>query len=77
MKNFNAFDWVATLLLVVGGINWGMIGAFNIDLVSSLFGEMTTLARLVYTLVGLSAVYALITALFVSSANTSDRVVYQ
>lgn len=77
MQNFNAFDWVATLLLVVGGINWGLIGAFNIDLVSFLFGEMTTLSRVVYTLVGLSAVYAVINALFVTSTATSDRVVYQ
>ena len=59
MKNLNAFDWIALVLLVIGGLNWGMIGAFNIDLVSSLLGVMTMLSRIVYGLVGLSAVYSL------------------
>jgi uncharacterized membrane protein YuzA (DUF378 family) len=57
MKHLNAFDWVALALLIVGGFNWGMIGLFNIDLVSSLFGAMTTLTRIVYGIVGFSALY--------------------
>lgn len=59
MKNLNIFDWFFLALLVIGGVNWGMIGAFNIDLVSSLFGVMTTISRVVYGLVGISAVYTL------------------
>jgi uncharacterized membrane protein YuzA (DUF378 family) len=61
MKIFNGLDWTALVLLVVGGLNWGMIGAFNIDLVSSLFGEMTMLTRVVYGLVGISALYSAFT----------------
>jgi uncharacterized membrane protein YuzA (DUF378 family) len=57
MKNLNMFDWVALLLVVIGGLNWGMISMFNVDLVSSAFGEMTTMSRVVYGLVGLSALY--------------------
>jgi uncharacterized membrane protein YuzA (DUF378 family) len=57
MKNFNALDWGALAILVVGGINWGVIGAFNLDLVSYLLGDMTILTRVVYGLVGLSAIY--------------------
>jgi uncharacterized membrane protein YuzA (DUF378 family) len=57
MKNFNVFAWAALAVLVVGGVNWGMVGMLNIDLVSSLFGEMTILTRIVYGLVGLSALY--------------------
>lgn len=59
MKNLNTFDWVALLLLVIGGINWGMIAAFNIDLVTMLFGDMTVLTRVIFGLVGLSAIYSI------------------
>ena len=51
---------VTLLLLVVGGFNWGLIGLFGFDLVAALFGEMTMLSRAVYTLVGVSAVWQLV-----------------
>ena len=50
-------DVVATVLLVVGGLNWGLVGASRFDLVAALFGDMTPLSRTVYALVGLAAVY--------------------
>ena len=59
MKNLNIFDLIALVLLVIGGVNWGLVGAFNIDLVSSIFGNMTMLTRVVYGLVGVSALYSL------------------
>lgn len=59
MKNLTTFDWIALTVLIVGGINWGLIGLFNIDLVGSLFGVMSTLTRITYALVGASAVYSL------------------
>lgn len=59
MKNLNTFDWIALLLLIIGGINWGMIGLFNIDLVSTLFGDMTMLTRTIYTIVSVSALYTI------------------
>jgi uncharacterized membrane protein YuzA (DUF378 family) len=49
-------DAVALTLLIVGGLNWGLVGAFQFDLVATLFGEMSMLSRVVYVLVGLSAV---------------------
>jgi len=57
MGKLNAFDWVALILIIVGGINWGLIGLFSFDLVAAIFGEMSILSRIVYTLVGLSAIY--------------------
>ena len=77
MRNFNALDWFAIALLIVGGLNWGMISVFNIDLVSSLFGAMSVLTRVVYGLVGVSALYMVIAVLFESSATTTttNRVV--
>jgi uncharacterized protein len=76
MKNFNAFDWVALSVLVVGGVNWGLVGAFNIDLVSTLFGDMTVITRVIYSAVGLSALYIVLSALYTSSTISSSQVVY-
>ncbi|MES2120156.1 MAG: DUF378 domain-containing protein [Pseudomonadota bacterium] len=47
-------------LVIVGGLNWGLIGLFGFDLVAALFGEMSALSRLVYVLVGASALWQLI-----------------
>ena len=51
------FDVAAAVLLVVGGLNWGLVGLFGFDLVATLFGEMSALSRVVYGLVGLGALY--------------------
>ncbi len=48
---------VALVLVIVGGLNWGLVGAFDFDLVAALFGDMSMLSRAVYILVGLSAIY--------------------
>ncbi len=52
-----AVNWLAVVLVVVGGLNWGLVGAFDYNLVSMLFGDMTSLSRVVYVLVGLAALY--------------------
>ena len=51
--------WVTLILLVVGGLNWLLVGLFNFDLVAALFGDMSGLSRLVYVVVGLSAITVL------------------
>lgn len=50
---------VALALLIVGGLNWALVGLLNLDLIAALFGPMTTASRVIYVLVGLAAVYAL------------------
>lgn len=50
-------DVLAAILLVVGGLNWGLVGAFNFDLVAAIFGKMSVLSKVVYVLVGISALY--------------------
>ena len=52
---------LSLILLVIGGLNWGLVGLFNFDLVAALFGEMSILSRIVYVVVGVSAIAALIT----------------
>jgi uncharacterized membrane protein YuzA (DUF378 family) len=51
---------VTLALLIVGGLNWGLVGLFDFDLVAALFGEMSVLGRLVYVLVGVSGLWQLI-----------------
>lgn len=58
-RTLNAIDWIALLLLIVGALNWGLIGLAGLDLVASLFGVMTPVSRAVYGLVGLAGLYAL------------------
>ena len=52
-----SLDITSLILLIVGGLNWGLVGAANFDLVAALFGEMSALSRVVYVLVGVSALY--------------------
>ena len=54
MKSLNL---VTLLLVIVGGLNWGLVGLFGFDLVAALFGDAALLARLVYVLVGASALW--------------------
>lgn len=50
-------DVAAAVLLVIGGLNWGLVGAAQFDLVATLFGSMSVLSKTVYALVGIAAVY--------------------
>lgn len=59
MNKLNAIDWIAIILLAVGGLNWGLVGIFNFDLVATIFGDMSVLSRIVYTVVGVCAIYVL------------------
>ena len=56
-----AIDVAAAVLLVIGGLNWGLTGFANLDLVATIFGTGSTLARTVYAVVGLSALYQIVT----------------
>jgi uncharacterized protein len=52
-----ALHIVTLALLAVGGLNWGLVGLFNFDLVAAILGEGSLLSRLVYVVVGICAVY--------------------
>ena len=67
-------DRIALALAIIGGINWGSVGLFRFDIVAWLFGGQTaTVSRVVYTLVGLAALWC-ISLLFRSDAVTDDGV---
>ena len=52
-------DKIALLLIIIGAINWGLIGLFKFDLVAAIFGNMTLLSRIVYSLVGVSGLWGI------------------
>ena len=52
---------VAYILVIIGALNWGLVGFFGFDLVATIFGEMGLLARIIYGLVGVSAIILLLT----------------
>ncbi len=62
MSKLNGLDWVALILVIIGGLNWGLvaIGGYSWDLVAML--KVAWLIKLVYALVGLSALYLLVIA---------------
>ena len=59
----NGLDWLALVLMIIGGVNWGLVGLFNFDLVAALFGSGSTISRIVYGLVGLAALYGIVMAM--------------
>ncbi len=59
-KVWKPLDTVAYVLLIIGGLNWGLVGFFDFNLVAYLFGPMSVLSRIIYALVGLSALYGII-----------------
>ena len=52
-------DTIALVLIIIGAINWGLIGLFGFDLVAAIFGEMSVLSRIVYSLVGISGLWGI------------------
>ncbi len=59
-SRLSALDWVALVLLIIGGLNWGLLGAIGVDLVATLLGNGSPLTRGVYLLVGVAALYGLV-----------------
>ena len=52
-------DATALLLVIIGAVNWGLIGFFQFDLVAALFGYMTAFSRIIYALVGIAGLYSI------------------
>lgn len=57
MNKLNGLDWLAFILMLIGGLNWGLVGLFHFDVVAAIFGVASIVTRIIYFLVGLSALY--------------------
>lgn len=60
MNKLTGLDILALILIIVGGLNWLLVGIFSFDLVAAIFGYMSVITRIVYILVGLAAIYTLV-----------------
>jgi len=61
-RRLSPLTWTAVALVVIGALNWGLVGLFRFDLVAALFGTLSPLSRGVYVLVALAGVYLLVAA---------------
>ena len=52
-------DTIALILIIIGAINWGLVGIFNFNLVDAIFGAMSIISRIIYILVGISGLWAI------------------
>ncbi len=60
MKRYSAMDVIALILVIIGAINWGLIGFFRFDLVAALFGgQLATFSRVIYAIVGLAGIWGI------------------
>jgi len=57
MAKLKGLDWLALILLIVGGLAWGVAGLFEVIPICGIFGKMATTARVIYILVGLAAIW--------------------
>ncbi|MDR1559937.1 MAG: DUF378 domain-containing protein [Clostridiales bacterium] len=65
-------DWTALTLVIIGAINWGLIGFFKLDLIATLFGGMESwLSRIIYVIIGLAGLYCL--SLFGKSSSDTSQ----
>mgnify|MGYP000579863366 FL=1 len=56
----NWLDIVCLILIIIGAINWGLIGFFTFDLVSVIFGNMSMITRIIFAVVGIAGIYSLV-----------------
>ena len=54
-----AIDYIVLVLVIIGAINWGVVGFFGLDLVAFLFGSMSVLSRIIYAVIGICGLYAI------------------
>lgn len=64
----STIDWIAVVLVIIGALNWGLIGLFGYDLVKSLFGDSSTLTKIIYDIVALAGLYMIYTSTKMSKA---------
>lgn len=56
----NWLDITALILIIIGAVNWGLIGFFRFDLIACIFGQLSAISRIIYAIVGIAGIYSLI-----------------
>ncbi|SEP58950.1 hypothetical protein SAMN05216548_10127 [Faunimonas pinastri] len=68
-----ALNYIALILIIIGGLNWLLVGAFSFNLVDAIFGAGSALSRIIYVIVGLAALYALTFFRYLTTPVMVDR----
>jgi hypothetical protein len=58
-RTMKVIDTIALVLIIIGAINWGLVGIFNFNLVEAIFGGLSVLTRIIYILVGISGLWGI------------------
>ena len=74
MSKMNVLDWIAAVLVIIGGLNWGLVGLFDFDVIATIFGAMSIVSRIIYVVVGVGALYMIAT---VSKCSKGSSTVVQ
>jgi hypothetical protein len=74
-RTARGIGWFATVLVIIGALNWGLVGLFNFNLVGALFGRFEWLTRAIYVLVGLAGLYEIYFARVLSHDSHGQRLV--
>lgn len=61
-RAYDTLYWIALILVVIGGLNWGLVGLLNYNVVDAIFGANSVLSSAIYILVGLAALYLIVAA---------------
>jgi uncharacterized membrane protein YuzA (DUF378 family) len=72
----NPVDLIALILVIIGGLNWGLVGLLDFNLVDAIFGAGSTLSRIVYIIVGLAALYTIYFATRTDTYHTHEAPVH-
>ena len=59
-RKLSGITWVAIALVVIGALNWGLVGLFNFNVVDAIFGTLSPLSRIIYVLVALAGLYLIV-----------------
>jgi uncharacterized membrane protein YuzA (DUF378 family) len=63
MKLLELVTLIAVILVVLGGLNWGLVGAFNLNVVALIFAKLPIVARIIYVVIGIAAIYVGVTSI--------------
>ena len=72
----NPADLIALILVIIGGLNWGIIGLFNYNVVDAIFGVGSTISRIIYIIVGLAALYMIYFTVRAETYQTHEAAVH-
>ncbi len=71
MRTYSALYWIALILTVIGGLNWGLIGLINLNVVDAIFGVGSIITRTIYVIIGLAALYLIAATLMERPVDTA------